>query len=615
MVDTGVAHSAMTGDEASPAASQPVLLRHSSSAHPFKVNELIRPGTVALRVQALNDRFVDRDSHPGSTRSSSRSQAGQPIDGRSPQAGKISNASRDHLALAKPTEDSDQTSSSLQRFDSGIRSGFGKRPGGGWAPPAGRRISYRQAATTSPQWAHTFKAANLHRNSSTHLAAQSLMTARSSPELRDPHPRSSFAPRDQSHSSGNHAEHTDLLPDVESQHMTGPATKLRAAQHPPVSRPPIPALEIPGMCKLGQFTIWRPLLIFLEPHPSTRYHTPSGFSAIDGRIQSSGARVWGDTELLSGPVALTPTGSQIQPTYSPYTGQPSDRNPWRVTASPIAPLSRTRPSVSATLQGGRVSSPGRSLDNPKLGPGNFFDSPLVRSPETYFRGYSRISYPEQTSPLPFEKTKIRSPVHERRFPNQPFSFSGGLEQLDTMDTVHQPTRTRPAPRHPSASQASLQALLRTRSSEEIIRPSKPLQAATSRTSNSFLSLIPRLFSRSEQSIISDAGGTAPGRVSESPSITGTRVGEGDVTRQTENSVSELEAGPLTCPTTPSPSVEERASGRNTPHRRGRTDQREFAGPDSQHEVGDYKAVLLPQFDDGPTYVGADCGPSNFGRQA
>ena len=121
----------------------------------FSITELIRPGIVAIRVQAFNDRSNGELLQPKSA--TAPSEAGG--------LHRLVRLSTRHDGLSVPKSKPAANSRSLpsELVDSGGQSRFGTRRGGGWATPAGRRISGRWPEVPSSRLYATDITPNLAR--------------------------------------------------------------------------------------------------------------------------------------------------------------------------------------------------------------------------------------------------------------------------------------------------------------------------------------------------------------------------------------------------------------------------------------------------------------------
>lgn len=455
---------------------------------PIRSGELVKPGTVASQIRKWDQRVHHQVAHPRYHVSSLWSNGLQPRVKQLPPSSQIygnplAASSTPVLPTTQPFSPHDPF------FEAGTRSSFGKRHGGGWAPPAGRRISARNRDELAGDVAAAVKTVDAQNSprgrpralSSTvrHVRMPS-SNGQTTPSIPDEQP---------SHVS-------DIAEETESQLGVGQQTGNEAIAGVRPSRALTPAQ-------------------YLSP-PNAQPGTARERSPSTGRSQPVeqapsppvSAQPFSDPAANSKRSAKTANHSRGQHSLSKLdTGKKTSSQARRVSDSNSARRSETQHGQPQAMepeaidQGQRTirretSKPAKPTSSrstskrPESRSQQIMGGPLFWSPDSY--GSQRSAYHDRDAMQSLDDRLLAQGEHEWRR----FSYASDLDEHPSPGRINaQPPRTQ------TPSQASLRALLHPRDSTETLKGGGQQSSPNLRkqASSGLLSLIPRFFSRTEPS--------------------------------------------------------------------------------------------------------------------
>ncbi|KAI9882717.1 MAG: translocon subunit [Watsoniomyces obsoletus] len=478
---------------------------------PIKSGELVKPGTVASQIRKWDQRVHHHVAHPRYHVSSlwhnglqarvKQGPLGEPIYGNPLAASSTPNFPTTQQPISTPTLPITQQPFSAQDafLETGTRSSFGKRHGGGWAPPAGRRLSARNKDES---------------------AALRTADAQSSPRGRPRAVSSSIQRRQMASTNGpltpdipdELACHvSDIAEETESQLGGGPQSMndFEGGLSPSRSLTPVQLLR-PSTPQQGTSHhrspstgqsqhVERAPSSLVSPQPSSGSTTNrKRLTKGSGHLRGQHSLSQLDTGKKAGPQARRMSESRV--------GRSSGSQKGRSSHTVI--YEEERSSRADTLKPAKAGSSRSTSKHQENRPQPILGGSLVWSPESYGSRASGYQNQDRMQALD-ERLRTISDDRLRAFKDdrlraeaelewRRFSYASDLDERASRSLKRGDSSQ--APREQTPSQASLRALLHPRDSTETLKgtqssPSLRKQAST----GGLLSLIPRFFGRTESS--------------------------------------------------------------------------------------------------------------------
>ena len=484
------------------ASNEPPISSNSwSVARPFTADEMIKPGTVASKILAFNER-QDRGSFPYNHTPT--------LHQSDDKLRQLNWALRNNQLLLNSSGKSSVTRSPkdnglpLQgaRMEPGTRSGFGKRQGGGWAPPAGRRTSARNSPVLSTTRALAIGVVQPAKGLPTTSAARSLSTARNSiTPLEDPE---GPAVVNGGTSKKVATRETEFRPVVDNQVLDVAAIELSP------TRPS--RLALTGRVKASA---------------SSRSHSASSPERYSRKIS---ARLDSPIRHQTSPSSVITKDSNRYAKKTSFLGRRASlpevlADNHRSNASQKLPNSRgslssrsvsvgERPvprqsaegSLARLLESSKHEAPSGSPSN-RVGyqrrSGKMLDGPMFWSPQSYQSETPELHMLRQMSTFD-NHWELGHNVLDWTDPpgRQRFSFESAYEERLSPKESEEEGLSPRLSKAESLSQASLRALLSRRTSKDPVGMTKGTHVIVKKASSGLRGLLPRLFTWVEQ--VSDA---------------------------------------------------------------------------------------------------------------
>ena len=467
---------------------RPISSNSWSVAQLFKADEMIKPGTVASKILAFNER-QDRTSFPYNHTPT--------LHQSDDKLRQLNWALRNSLLLVNSSGTSSITRFPKDnglppqgaRMEPGTRSGFGKRQGGGWAPPAGRRISARNSSALSTTRALSIGVVQPANGLPTPSAARRVAAARDSiTPLEDP--KGSTITDGGTSSENVTAEDTDMHPVVNNQvpDVSTGSTKTSASSRPHSASSP------------ERYS--RKISARLD---SPIYHQTLPSSMITKDLKRYAKKTSFPRRRASLPGVLAES-------HRSNASQKLPDNRGSLSSRSVSGGKRPVPQQSAEgllarlLEGSKHEGPSGSPSSHvgyRRRSGKMLDGPMFWSPRSYQSETSELHMLRQMSTFDNHWELGYNVLDWNERPGQRrFSFESDCEERLPQKGSQEEALSPRQSKAESLSQASLRALLSRRTSKDPVGTTKGTHVIVKKASSVLRGLLPRLFTWVEQ--VSDA---------------------------------------------------------------------------------------------------------------
>ena len=496
---SSISGSAMSVERGRSAAARHSYSTAAASAGRVRTNERLRPGTVALRVQALNQNLQAHHFQPSSGPEPNLPEASDQPTGRLSQGESLPDLFRSSDVQAESVGRY-STSNGEPFLPRGTRSSFGKRTGGGWAPPAGRRSTLHDTSAQPAEWARSVKAAGSRMN------------------LPD-----GDNPGRPSVSRSERGDASTSIPQSSIRGMGGPGYNTARAYSRSNGLQYFPEHPEGGIASHSAQRSYKPVTPaanhgIYASSDTTHEHllinsAPRGPSGMVSQIalpHGLPTASWDAPSAIPSPLTSGRAGGPPQNSLRQHIDSARHPNTWKHTNTAYSPIvGQPSPSIAQVMQGQRKNMSLLTSTRSEAGAPRISDAPLMWSPESYDSNDQTTGNSEPFPGFAGHQVSMESLDALGRQQGRPFSFNSDIEEeLSTVRHSSQVEGQRLLrdSRKQSASQVSLETLLlQHRSSKEVTGAaatangsgSRRSQATPKKTPSGLLSFIPRLLGRNE----------------------------------------------------------------------------------------------------------------------